>query len=75
MGPKNSYKCDLTNLLVTLIMLSYNPQNHKQWPNRTMFLHNQLNLLFFYLSALQLLQTNEILHEEDAAFRHGCARS
>ena len=32
MGPKNSYKCDLTNLLVPLIMLSHNYQNHKQWP-------------------------------------------
>ena len=32
MGPKNSYKCDLTNLLVPLIMLSLNHQNHKQWP-------------------------------------------
>ena len=32
MGHKNSYKCDLTNLLVTLIMLSLNHQNHKQWP-------------------------------------------
>ena len=32
MGPKDSYKCDLTNLLVPLIMLSLNHQNHKQWP-------------------------------------------
>jgi len=32
MGPKNSYKCDLTNLLLPLIMLSLNHQNHKQWP-------------------------------------------
>src|SRR6185312_11180395 len=32
MGPKNSYKCDLTNLLVPLVMLSLNHQNHKQWP-------------------------------------------
>ena len=31
MGPKNSYKCDLTNSLVPLIMLSLNHQNHKQW--------------------------------------------
>jgi len=35
---KKSYKCDLTNLLVLLIMLSYNHQNHKQWPNEIMFL-------------------------------------
>ena len=32
MGPKNSYKCDLTNSLVPLIMLSPNHQKHKQWP-------------------------------------------
>ena len=32
MGPKNSYKCDLTDLLVPLIMLSLNHQNHKQCP-------------------------------------------
>ena len=32
MGSKDSYKCDLTNLLVPLIMLSLNHQNHKQWP-------------------------------------------
>ena len=32
MGPKQSYKYDLTNLLVPLIMLSLNHQNHKQWP-------------------------------------------
>ena len=28
----------LTNLLVPLIMLSHNHQNHKQWPNGAMFL-------------------------------------
>jgi len=27
-----------TKLLVPLIMLSYNHQNHKQWPSRAMFL-------------------------------------
>ena len=32
MGPKDSYKYDLTNLLVPLIMFSLNHQNHKQWP-------------------------------------------
>ena len=32
MGPKNSYKCDLTNLLIPLIMLSLNHQNHKRRP-------------------------------------------
>ena len=39
MGPNKSYKYNLTNLLVSLIiMLSLNHQNHKQWPNRAMFL-------------------------------------
>jgi len=31
-GPKESYKCDLANLLVSLIALSYDHQNHSKWP-------------------------------------------
>ena len=31
-------KINLTNLLVLLIALSYNYQNHKQWPNGAIFL-------------------------------------
>ena len=33
MGPNNTYKCDLINSLVPMIMLSLNHQNHKQWPS------------------------------------------
>ena len=33
-----NYEYDLTNLLVSLIMLSHNHQNQKQWPNGVMFL-------------------------------------
>ena len=36
MKPKNSI--NVISLLVPLIMLSHNHQNHKQWPNVTMFL-------------------------------------
>ena len=31
-GPKKSYKYDLANLLVPLIALSFDHQNHSKWP-------------------------------------------
>ena len=39
-GTYKSYKYDLTNLLVPLIMLPHNHQNYKLWPNGAMFYHH-----------------------------------